>query len=93
MKFKTYLDSVYMETRFSLENDDTPYKRAKLSATKNLSDLFIVLLKGITFFDIIGNFALIKFRLIKPPKTAQELFKEANEKLDKSSEKAQELVK
>lgn len=81
MKFNDLLDSVYMETRFSIEKESTAYRRAKASSIKNLNQFQQSLLKIVAYFDVLGHYALIKLHLTKPPKSAQEMFNEANKQL------------
>lgn len=78
MKFNDLLDSVYMETRFSMEKENTAYKRAKTSSIQNLNQFQQFFLKIVAYFDVLGHYALIKLHLVKPPKSAQEMFNEAN---------------
>lgn len=78
MNFSTFLDSVYVATNLERVKTNSVYSHAKTLATKDLLDTQRTIFKFLAYFQVLGEFTLIKLGFRNAPKSAQVLFNEAN---------------
>lgn len=82
MKFHDFLESTYVKTNNELQNAYSVYGHAKTLATKDLIDIQRSLMKFFSKFEILFTYVLVKLHLSAAPQTAQEIFEEANKKIE-----------
>lgn len=78
MKLHEFLESTYVETNQEIQKKYGVYNHAKSLATKDILDAYRTMCKVISYVEILGRFILVKAHILKQPKTAQEVFNEAN---------------
>ncbi len=86
MDFHKFLESLYINANMDLQKSYTAYNHAKTGATKDLLDAQRKILKFFSYFHILGHFLIVKLHLVKPPKTAQDMFDEANKAIPTTAE-------
>ncbi len=86
MDFHTFLESVYVKTNTDLQKAYTTYDHAKTLATKDLLDAQRSILKFVNYVHILGHYLLVKLHILKAPKTAQELFNDAQKVVPTTAE-------
>ena len=77
MNFHDFLESKYVETNLSLQDNFNVYDHAKTIATGDLLKVHRGLFTAINYVQLLGQFALVKLHIIKAPRKATEVIEQS----------------